>query len=244
MPTHKAFLQKAHIKQSASEPSWKTFTQHYLPLFCLYSLTAPVNIEGSIRSRTVSESSYSSTIPTKRKWSTFFLACSKAYSGDWLYDMKEWENFRFTLFLCILTALFFFKPMHSLGNWWKKKSLIGFVYSILWVLKALWIVLSETINILRNLHTTKIFGGLRLFSDVWSENAALLERLMEIHSNPPITYNGFNLFSTGTGWFQNLVWNGLSAELARKGGAIDTRQQQKSFLRKQPKSGESNSYTV
>ena len=30
-----------------------------------------------------------------------------------------------------------------------------------------------------------------LFSDVWSENAALFERLMEIHSNPPILYYGF-----------------------------------------------------
>ena len=30
------------------------------------------------------------------------------------------------------------------------------------------------------------YGGLRLFSDVWSGNAALFERLMEIHSNPPI----------------------------------------------------------
>ena len=37
-----------------------------------------------------------------------------------------------------------------------------------------------------------IQGGLRLFSDVWSENAALFERLMEIHSNPPILYYGFN----------------------------------------------------
>ena len=26
-----------------------------------------------------------------------------------------------------------------------------------------------------------------LFSHVWSENVALFERLMEIHSNPPIT---------------------------------------------------------
>ena len=25
-----------------------------------------------------------------------------------------------------------------------------------------------------------------LFSDVWSENVALFERLVEIHSNPPI----------------------------------------------------------
>ena len=29
-------------------------------------------------------------------------------------------------------------------------------------------------------------------SDVWSENAALFERLMKIHSNPPILYYGFN----------------------------------------------------
>ena len=32
-----------------------------------------------------------------------------------------------------------------------------------------------------------------LFSDVWNENAALFERLMKTHSNPPILYNyGFN----------------------------------------------------
>ena len=30
-----------------------------------------------------------------------------------------------------------------------------------------------------------------MFSNVWSENAALFERLMEIHSNPPILYYGF-----------------------------------------------------
>ena len=30
-----------------------------------------------------------------------------------------------------------------------------------------------------------------LFSDVWSENAALFERLVEIHSNPPILYFEF-----------------------------------------------------
>ena len=28
---------------------------------------------------------------------------------------------------------------------------------------------------------------------VWSENAALFERLMEIHSNQPILYYGFNV---------------------------------------------------
>ena len=32
---------------------------------------------------------------------------------------------------------------------------------------------------------------LRRFDVVWSENAALSERLMEIHSNPPILYYGY-----------------------------------------------------
>ena len=35
---------------------------------------------------------------------------------------------------------------------------MGFVYIVTLVLKALWIVLSETINILRKLHKTNIFG--------------------------------------------------------------------------------------
>ena len=35
----------------------------------------------------------------------------------------------------------------------------------------------------------------RLFSDVWSENAALFKRLMKIHSNPPILYYGFKAIS-------------------------------------------------
>ena len=33
-----------------------------------------------------------------------------------------------------------------------------------------------------------------LFSNVWSENTALFERLMEIHSNSPKLYYGFNAF--------------------------------------------------
>ena len=37
------------------------------------------------------------------------------------------------------------------------------------------------------------FEPLRLFSNVWSKNDALFERLMEIHSNPPILYYGFNV---------------------------------------------------
>ena len=32
-------------------------------------------------------------------------------------------------------------------------------------------------------HILPYKGGLRLFSDVWSANAALFERLMDIHSN-------------------------------------------------------------
>ena len=30
-----------------------------------------------------------------------------------------------------------------------------------------------------------------MLSDVWSDNAPLFKRLMEIHSNPPILYYGF-----------------------------------------------------
>ena len=30
-----------------------------------------------------------------------------------------------------------------------------------------------------------------MFSDIWIENAALYERVVEIHSNPPILYYGF-----------------------------------------------------
>ena len=36
-------------------------------------------------------------------------------------------------------------------------------------------------------------GGLRLFSDVWSENAALFKRFMKIHQNPRILYFGFKI---------------------------------------------------
>ena len=34
-----------------------------------------------------------------------------------------------------------------------------------------------------------------MFSNVWSENTALFERLMAIHSNPPILYYGFKSIS-------------------------------------------------
>ena len=43
----------------------------------------------------------------------------------------------------------------------KKKSLISFVYTVIWIINALWISLSETINILKKLKekttTTTIF---------------------------------------------------------------------------------------
>ena len=35
---------------------------------------------------------------------------------------------------------------------------MGFVYRVAWVLKALWIILSETINILRKFAKNNIFG--------------------------------------------------------------------------------------
>ena len=51
------------------------------------------------------------------------------------------------------------KPMYSFGRWWKwKLALMGFVYRVVWVIKALWIFLSETINFLRKLHKTNNFG--------------------------------------------------------------------------------------
>ena len=41
------------------------------------------------------------------------------------------------------------KPMYSFGKWLKWKiSLMGFDYRVVWVLKALWIFLSKTINFL------------------------------------------------------------------------------------------------
>ena len=58
-----------------------------------------------------------------------------------------------------LLSIDILKPMYSFGKWWKWKiSLMGFVYRVVWVLKALWIFLSVTINFLRKLHKTNIFG--------------------------------------------------------------------------------------
>ena len=53
--------------------------------------------------------------------------------------------------------LFQLKPVYSLGKWWKWNiSVMGFIYRVYRVVKALWIFLSETINFLRNLHKTDI----------------------------------------------------------------------------------------
>ena len=35
-----------------------------------------------------------------------------------------------------------------------------------------------------------------MFSNVWSENTALFERLMEIHSNAPKLYYGFKFYTS------------------------------------------------
>ena len=55
-----------------------------------------------------------------------------------------------------------FEPKYSFSE--KTKSLMGFVYRVLWILKALWIVLSETVNILRNLQKTKYFRAPKNFT--------------------------------------------------------------------------------
>ena len=56
------------------------------------------------------------------------------------------------------------KPMYSFGKWWKwKKILMGFVYRVVRVLKALWIILSETINILRKVQKLTFSGCPRKF---------------------------------------------------------------------------------
>ena len=50
-------------------------------------------------------------------------------------------------------------------------------------------------------------GGLRLFSDVWSENASLFKRFMKIHSNSPILHFGFKGSMTHLQVLQISPWN-------------------------------------
>ena len=61
---------------------------------------------------------------------------------------------------CAYTICMTLKPKYSLGKQWKKKSLIVFVLEFYnSIKKALWIVMSEIINILKNLpQKRKIFG--------------------------------------------------------------------------------------
>ena len=42
-------------------------------------------------------------------------------------------------------------------------------------------------------HLNGFLGGLRLFSVIWSENAALFQRLMKLHSNPPTLCYDFKM---------------------------------------------------
>ena len=78
-----------------------------------------------------------------------------------------------------------FKSVAYLGIFWCKEW-----YQDQWI----WLGSVDTMAILETKPLTlKWFQrGFRLFSDVWSENASPLRRLMKIHSNPPILYNGFN----------------------------------------------------
>ena len=98
------------------------------------------------------------------------------YDSEWFYHDCEWMSslkqavllifilcFVNNMCVCTCTCTYMYKmylkPMYRFGKWWKWNiSLMGFVYRVVWVLKALWIILSETINILRKLHKTNIFG--------------------------------------------------------------------------------------
>ena len=73
------------------------------------------------------------------------------FLDQWFLDnFGNFKMYNFTTYL---------KLMYSFGKWWTWKiSLMGFVYRVVWVLKALWIILSETIKILRKLHKANIFG--------------------------------------------------------------------------------------
>ena len=85
-----------------------------------------------------------------------FKIKSALWSGFWLQLIK--------LIVKTFPMPLILKPKYSFGKKWSEeiKSLISFVYRVLWILKALWIVLSETINSLRNLQITKKnWGGPR-----------------------------------------------------------------------------------
>ena len=62
------------------------------------------------------------------------------------------------------------------------------------------------------MHFKLILRRCEVVSDVWSENAALFERLMEIQSNPPILYYGFNSWSQFC--YLKVVWKLLQVFLS------------------------------
>ena len=55
-----------------------------------------------------------------------------------------------------------------------------------------------------------------MFSAVWSDNAALFERLMEIHSNPPIHVYYTRAVYTGIKNREFFSHSGFSLEVARQ----------------------------
>ena len=65
---------------------------------------------------------------------------------------------RVSFFQCTCTCMYsvYLKPMYSFVKLIKQKSIMGFVNRVLWILKALWIVLSKTNNILKNVQKTHI----------------------------------------------------------------------------------------
>ena len=62
-----------------------------------------------------------------------------------------------------------------------------------------------------------------LFSDVWSENAPLCERLMEIHSNPPILYMyyGFKVLAVACSMIKSKLNIQYSIPKSGDGAKID-----------------------
>ena len=74
--------------------------------------------------------------------------CERRPNWDWTLASNRKKNWSL-------------KSIYSFGKWWKWKiSLMGFyLYRVVWVLKALWIVFSETINILSKLHIKLTFLG-------------------------------------------------------------------------------------
>ena len=87
---------------------------------------------------------------------------------------------------------------------------MDFVYRVLWILKALWIVLSETINILRKVGNF-FFGGdapqkiyqrfmpFKLILRSFEVNCFLMSGVRMLHflkfiQNPPILYYGFKIW--------------------------------------------------